>query len=100
MSPSSIRPVILRWPKILRREEARPELGVTQEEWLIHMGARSDRSSARPSAQELIELMRKLMPRLQQVMNRAQLTQEEVHILRGIARAAASAPAGGGSKPG
>ena len=30
---------------------------------------------------------KKLMPRLQQVLNRAQLTQEEVHILRGIARA-------------
>ncbi len=30
---------------------------------------------------------RKLMPRLQQLLNRAQLTQEEVHILRGIARA-------------
>ncbi|MDZ7591771.1 MAG: RNA methyltransferase [Rubrivivax sp.] len=32
---------------------------------------------------------KKLMPRLQQLLNRAQLTQEEVHILRGIARAAA-----------
>ena len=32
---------------------------------------------------------RKLMPRLQQLLNRAQLTLEEVHILRGIARAAA-----------
>lgn len=31
---------------------------------------------------------RKLMPRLNQLLNRAQLTQEEVHILRGIARAA------------
>jgi tRNA/rRNA methyltransferase len=30
---------------------------------------------------------RKLMPRLQQLLNRAQLTQEEVHILRGVARA-------------
>lgn len=30
---------------------------------------------------------RKLMPRLQQLLNRAQLTAEEVHILRGIARA-------------
>jgi tRNA/rRNA methyltransferase len=30
----------------------------------------------------------KLMPRLRQLLNRAQLTQEEVHILRGIARAA------------
>lgn len=30
---------------------------------------------------------RKLMPRLRQLLNRAELTQEEVHILRGIARA-------------
>ena len=30
---------------------------------------------------------KKLMPRLQQLLNRAQLTQQEVHILRGIARA-------------
>ena len=30
---------------------------------------------------------RKLMPRLQQLVNRAQLTTEEVHILRGVARA-------------
>ena len=30
---------------------------------------------------------KKLMPRLQQLLQRAQLTQEEVHILRGIARA-------------
>jgi tRNA/rRNA methyltransferase len=30
---------------------------------------------------------KKLLPRLQQLANRAQLTQEEVHILRGIARA-------------
>jgi tRNA/rRNA methyltransferase len=30
---------------------------------------------------------KKLMPRLQQLLNRAQLTDEEVHILRGIARA-------------
>ena len=30
---------------------------------------------------------RKLMPRLQQLVNRAQLTEEEVHILRGVARA-------------
>jgi len=31
---------------------------------------------------------RKLMPRLNQLLNRAQPTDEEVHILRGIARAA------------
>ena len=30
---------------------------------------------------------KKLMPRLNQLLNRAQITQEEVHILRGIARA-------------
>ena len=30
---------------------------------------------------------KKLMPRLHQLLNRAQLTQDEVHILRGIARA-------------
>ena len=33
---------------------------------------------------------KKLMPRLQQLLNRTQLTQEEVHVLRGIARAAAN----------
>ena len=32
---------------------------------------------------------RRLMPRLQQLVNRAQLTREELHILRGIARAVA-----------
>jgi len=32
---------------------------------------------------------RRLLPRLQQLLNRAQLTREEIHILRGIARAAA-----------
>lgn len=31
---------------------------------------------------------KKLMPRLNQLLNRAQVTEEEVHILRGIARAA------------
>ena len=30
---------------------------------------------------------KKLIPRMQQLLNRARLTQEEVHILRGIARA-------------
>ena len=30
---------------------------------------------------------KRLMPRLQQLVNRAQLTQQELHILRGIARA-------------
>jgi tRNA/rRNA methyltransferase len=34
---------------------------------------------------------RKLMPRLNQLVNRARLTTEEVHILRGIARACAAA---------
>ena len=30
---------------------------------------------------------KKLMPRLNQLFNRAQLTADEVHILRGVARA-------------
>jgi len=34
---------------------------------------------------------RRLMPRLQQLLNRAQLTREELHILRGIARAVSKA---------
>ena len=41
---------------------------------------------------------RKLMPRLQQLLNRQSLTQEEIHILRGMARsveqAIAQAPHG------
>jgi tRNA/rRNA methyltransferase len=36
---------------------------------------------------------KKLMPRLNQLLNRAGLTRDEVHILRGIARAAAPKPA-------
>jgi tRNA/rRNA methyltransferase len=44
---------------------------------------------------------RKLMPRLNQLLNRAQLAPEEVHILRGIARAVeAAAGAGHGPEPG
>ncbi|SEA18894.1 RNA methyltransferase [Variovorax sp. YR216] len=39
---------------------------------------------------------KKLMPRLQQLFNRAQPTQEEIHILRGIAKAMADAANGGG----
>ncbi len=35
---------------------------------------------------------KKLMPRLQQLLNRAQLSAEEVHILRGIARAVLAGP--------
>ncbi|HET7866366.1 MAG TPA: RNA methyltransferase [Burkholderiaceae bacterium] len=43
---------------------------------------------------------RKLMPRLNQLLNRAQLAQEEVHILRGIARAVdAAAGSGPGPQP-
>lgn len=44
---------------------------------------------------------RKLMPRLNQLLNRAQLAQEEVHVLRGIARAvdASAAPQEPGSQP-
>lgn len=38
------------------------------------------------------EAPRKLMPRLQQLLNRAALTDEEVHILRGIARAVRRRP--------
>lgn len=38
---------------------------------------------------------KKLMPRLNQLFNRAQLTVEEVHILRGIARAMAAQPRDG-----
>jgi tRNA/rRNA methyltransferase len=30
---------------------------------------------------------KKLMPRLNQLLNRAQLAEEEIHILRGVARA-------------
>lgn len=37
---------------------------------------------------------KKLMPRLNQLFNRAQLRQEEVHILRGIAKAALESPPG------
>jgi tRNA/rRNA methyltransferase len=37
------------------------------------------------------DVPRKLMPRLNQLLNRTALTQEEVHILRGIARAMAEA---------
>ena len=37
------------------------------------------------------DVPRKLMPRLQQLLNRAQLTEEEVHILRGVARAVGKA---------
>ena len=33
------------------------------------------------------ESPKKLMPRLNQLFNRAQLTQEEIHILRGVAKA-------------
>ena len=40
---------------------------------------------------------RKLMPRLNQLLNRAQLAEEEVHILRGIARAVEAAA---GPEPG
>jgi tRNA/rRNA methyltransferase len=36
---------------------------------------------------------KKLMPRLQQLALRAQLTAEEVHILRGVARGAEAPPA-------
>jgi tRNA/rRNA methyltransferase len=41
---------------------------------------------------------RKLMPRLNQLFNRAELTNEEVHILRGIARQMTKTSAAAGSK--
>jgi tRNA/rRNA methyltransferase len=37
---------------------------------------------------------KKLLPRLNQLLNRAQLTEEEIHILRGIARAILAQPPG------
>ncbi len=40
------------------------------------------------------EAPKKLMPRLQQLFNRAQPTAEEIHILRGIAKAMSEAAAG------
>ena len=43
------------------------------------------------------QVPRKLMPRLQQLLNRAALSQEEVHILRGIARAVEQSAAAGRS---
>jgi tRNA/rRNA methyltransferase len=42
---------------------------------------------------------RKLMPRLHQVFNRARLTEEEVHILHGIARAMSDAARGASTFP-
>jgi tRNA/rRNA methyltransferase len=42
---------------------------------------------------------KKLMPRLNQLFNRAGLTQEEVHILRGIARAIEKTRPAGGTPP-
>ena len=39
---------------------------------------------------------KKLMPRLNQLFNRAQLTQEEIHILRGVAKAMSEAAARAG----
>jgi tRNA/rRNA methyltransferase len=42
---------------------------------------------------------KKLMPRLRQLFNRAQPTPEEIHILRGIAKAMADAARGGSKTP-
>jgi tRNA/rRNA methyltransferase len=39
---------------------------------------------------------KKLLPRLNQLLNRAELTTEEIHILRGIARAVAQTAARAG----
>lgn len=46
------------------------------------------------------EVPKKLMPRLNQLFNRAQITHEEIHILRGIAKAMSKAcqTAGGGQR--
>ncbi len=41
---------------------------------------------------------KKLMPRLNQALNRARVTDEEVHILRGIAARALAAPAGSSAR--
>ena len=38
---------------------------------------------------------KRLMPRLQQLLNRAQLSKEELHILRGIARSVLGRRGGG-----
>ncbi len=46
------------------------------------------------------EAPKKLMPRLNQLANRAQLTVEEIHILRGIAKAVAQAAARGKTNAG
>jgi tRNA/rRNA methyltransferase len=43
---------------------------------------------------------KKLMPRLQQLFNRAGLTQEEIHILRGMARAMSAAAQAGARRRG
>ena len=45
------------------------------------------------------EAPKKLMPRLQQLFNRAQPTPEEIHILRGIAKAMARAARAGPKTP-
>ena len=42
---------------------------------------------------------KKLMPRLAQLFNRAQPTVEEIHILRGIAKAMQQVAAAGGEAP-
>ena len=56
---------------------------------LAHLeGALVDIGFLNPSAPK------KLMPRLNQLFNRAQVTQEEIHILRGIARAMAASAKG------
>ena len=43
---------------------------------------------------------KKLMPRLNQLFNRAGLTPEEIHILRGVAKAMQQAVAAGGPQAG
>ncbi len=70
-----VQSVILQKEPILA--DAQETTGMLQhwESALIHMGFLDKKAP------------KKLMPRLQQLFNRSQLTQEEIHILRGIAKA-------------
>ena len=70
-------------------DEARLADGAQVAAMLAHLeGALVDIGFLNPAAPK------KLMPRLNQLFNRAQLTQEEIHILRGIARAMAASAKG------
>ena len=70
-------------------DEARMADGAQVAAMLAHLeGALVDIGFLNPAAPK------KLMPRLNQLFNRAQVTQEEIHILRGIARAMAASAKG------